>query len=58
MIPDFRDKDNYARMQHGEWFNAFAPELVTARRRCSDACRRFNKADSMSRREMVQYWQA
>ncbi|OAA60377.1 Trimeric LpxA-like protein [Niveomyces insectorum RCEF 264] len=55
-VPDFADKDNYARMQRGELFFSFTPEIVAARRRCGDACRRFNKTDQMTRREMAQFW--
>ncbi|CAH0055930.1 unnamed protein product [Clonostachys solani] len=55
-IPNFQDKENFARMQDGDLFTSFSAELVAARRRCGNACRQFNKVDEMTRRERAQFW--
>ncbi|CAG7925712.1 unnamed protein product [Penicillium olsonii] len=44
------------KMLRGELYCAFTPELIAARTRCKSACNRFNKADDLSRRQMVQIW--
>ena len=40
MLPDIDEEENRARMERGELYYAFTPQLVAARRRCisSTAC--------------------
>ena len=42
------------KMLRGELYYAFTPELEEARTRVSRACHRFNTADDVSRRRMVE----
>lgn len=44
------------KMLRGELYHAFTPDLIAARARCSQACRRFNNAGDVSRRRMVELW--
>ena len=48
--------ENLRRMQNGESYYAFTPDLIAARRRCIVASKKFNNADDMSRREMAELW--
>jgi hypothetical protein len=43
-------------MLRGELYYAFTPELIAERRRCANACRRFNDAGEVSRRRLVEHW--
>ncbi|KAJ5087224.1 hypothetical protein N7456_010840 [Penicillium angulare] len=56
MIPEFKDKENYDRMQGGEFYYPFAPEFLAARRNCAKVCRRFNQSEDLTRRQMVELW--
>ncbi|TKA62782.1 hypothetical protein B0A49_02418 [Cryomyces minteri] len=45
--------DNHWRALRGELYYAFTPEMVRLRKRCSEACRRYNSAtDALTRRQM------
>ncbi|SMR49560.1 unnamed protein product [Zymoseptoria tritici ST99CH_3D1] len=48
--------ENKARSLRGELYYAFTPELVNGRRRCSQACKRFNNAEDITRRRQVELW--
>ncbi|CAK4020276.1 probable acetyltransferase, family [Lecanosticta acicola] len=48
--------ENKARALRGELYYAFTPELVNARRRCGQACERYNNAGEITRRRQVQMW--
>ncbi|CZR69784.1 probable acetyltransferase, CysE/LacA/LpxA/NodL family [Phialocephala subalpina] len=50
------DEENEARMQRGELYYAFVPTLIAKRKRCHNACRRFNQAEDPSRRKLVELW--
>lgn len=47
---------NRERMSRGELYYAFTPDLIAARARCVRACRRFNAAEDVSRRRLVELW--
>ncbi|KAB8079017.1 trimeric LpxA-like protein [Aspergillus leporis] len=47
---------NRESMRRGELYYAFTPDLIAARSRCSQACRRFNNAGDVSRRRLVELW--
>jgi len=47
-------EENRRRMREGELFYAFTPDQVAARRRCATACRRYNAAEDVSRRKLVE----
>jgi len=48
--------ENRRRMRDGELYYAFTPDLIADRKRCSQACGRFNAAGDVSRRELVEFW--
>ncbi len=51
--------ENRRRMQAGELYYTFAPDLVTERERCMAACRAFNLLSTggvATRRERVEAW--
>jgi hypothetical protein len=48
--------ENKKRMQRGELYHAFTPDLVAERRRSEAACERFNNAGDVSRRKRVEMW--
>lgn len=50
------DLSESEKMRRGELFCAFTPELVAARARCKYACNRFNSADEVPRRRLVELW--
>jgi len=50
------ETENEARMLRGELHYAFLPELIAKRKRCHDACQRFNEAGKAPRRKMVELW--
>jgi hypothetical protein len=56
MLSNIDEKENLARMERGELYYAFTPELVAARRRCSQAVGRLNRAGELTRREIAQHW--
>ncbi|KAI9899715.1 hypothetical protein N3K66_006176 [Trichothecium roseum] len=56
MLPDIDEEENRARMERGELYYAFTPQLVAARRRCSQAVGRLNRAGELTRREIAGHW--
>ncbi|MCJ1310602.1 hypothetical protein MMC25_004267 [Agyrium rufum] len=40
----------------GELYHAFTPENVAHRRRCEHACRAYNNAGDVPRRQLVRLW--
>ncbi|KAK3622471.1 hypothetical protein LTR56_022184 [Elasticomyces elasticus] len=48
--------ENTARSLRGEGYYANTPELDAARRRCEEACLRFNDARNTTRRQRVEMW--
>ncbi len=48
--------ENKRRMLAGELYYAFDPELIEARARCKHACNRYNNADNVTRRRLVELW--
>lgn len=56
MLSNIDEKENLARMERGELYYAFTPELVAARRRCSQAVGRLNRAGELTRREIAEHW--
>lgn len=56
MVPNVDEADNLARMERGELYYAFTPNLVAARRRCGEAVGRFNRAGDLTRREIAHHW--
>lgn len=48
--------ENKQRMQRGELYYAFTPELVAERARCTRAVNRFNDTRETSRRHRVELW--
>jgi hypothetical protein len=46
----------WQKAQRGEPYHAFVPELIAVRRKCAQACHRFNTAENMSRRRMIELW--
>lgn len=48
--------ENRRRMEKGELYSAFTPDLIADRKRCKSACDRFNAAGDVSRRELVELW--
>lgn len=49
--PKVNPVENRRRMEAGELYYCFTPELTADRKRASQAYARFNKADDVSRRE-------
>jgi hypothetical protein len=56
MLSHIDEEDNLARMQRGELFFAFSPQLVAARRRCAHAVSRLNNAGPLTRRQIAEHW--
>ncbi|KAK1998003.1 trimeric LpxA-like protein [Colletotrichum falcatum] len=56
MLNNIDEEENLARMQRGELYYAFTPQLVAARRRCGQAVSRLNRAGDLTRREMAEHW--
>ena len=48
--------ENRQRMERGELYYAFAPDLIADRRRCKAAVDKYNAAGEISRREEVRLW--
>ncbi|GAB1739282.1 hypothetical protein NU219Hw_g4028t2 [Hortaea werneckii] len=48
--------ENKARSLRGELYYAFTPELIAERRRCQQACERYNTSGDVSRRKRVEMW--
>jgi hypothetical protein len=53
---DMALSENKQKMLRGELYHSFTPELVGERRRCAQACYRFNNAGDVSRRRLVELW--
>ncbi|GKZ99544.1 maltose acetyltransferase [Aspergillus niger] len=47
---------NRERMRRGELYHAFVSDLTADRARCASACRRFNNAGDVSRRQSLELW--
>lgn len=47
-------KENRRRMEAGELYWAFTSDLIADRRKCINAFRRFNNAESPTRRQLVE----
>lgn len=56
MLSGIDEENNLSRMQRGELYYAFTPQLVAARRRCAQAVGRFNRAGDLTRREIAEHW--
>jgi acetyltransferase-like isoleucine patch superfamily enzyme len=56
MLSGIDEKENLAKMQAGELYYAFTPELAAIRQRCSRATRKLNNAEDPSRREIAEHW--
>ncbi|KAK1148142.1 hypothetical protein N8T08_010783 [Aspergillus melleus] len=56
MITNVDEKENLARMQRGELYYAFSPDLVVARKRCARIISRLNNSGELSRRQMAEFW--
>ena len=48
--------ENRQRSLRGELYHAFTPELVAARRKCAEACGRYNNAGFVTRRRQLELW--
>lgn len=56
MLSNIDEKENLTRMERGELYYAFSPELVAARKRCGRIVGQLNRAGELSRRELAVYW--
>lgn len=56
MLSHIDEAENLARMQRGELYYAFTPNLVAARKRCGRIVGQLNRAGELSRRELATYW--
>ncbi|KAI5459447.1 trimeric LpxA-like protein [Mariannaea sp. PMI_226] len=57
MLFDVNEEDNLARMQRGELYYAFTPQLTADRRRARQALSRFNHyPGELTRRQMAEHW--
>ena len=56
MLANIDEKENLARMERGELYHAFSPQLVAARKRCGRLVGELNRAGELSRRELATYW--
>ncbi|KAI9373061.1 trimeric LpxA-like protein [Aspergillus egyptiacus] len=50
------DEENRARMERGDLYYAFTPQLVADRKRCSRIVGHLNRAGELSRREIASFW--
>lgn len=48
--------ENKRRMQEGELYYAFTDDLIRDRQRCSKAMKKFNAADDVDRRSLIEMW--
>ncbi|KAF1961887.1 maltose O-acetyltransferas-like protein [Byssothecium circinans] len=46
--------ENRRKMQNGELYHAFTPDLIAARARCKHACTRYNNAGDVPRRKLTE----
>lgn len=56
MVPKVDEGENLARMERGELYYAFTPQLIAERQRCTRILGRLNSAGELSRREIAGYW--
>ncbi|KAE8341440.1 hypothetical protein BDV24DRAFT_151112 [Aspergillus arachidicola] len=56
MLTNIDEEDNLRRMERGELYYAFTPQLVAARKRCASAVSRLNNAGDLTRRQIAEYW--
>ncbi|KAI1648565.1 trimeric LpxA-like protein [Daldinia loculata] len=56
MVPKVDEGENLARMERGELYYAFTPQLIAERQRCTRILSRLNSAGELSRREIAGYW--
>ncbi|KZL75050.1 acetyltransferase [Colletotrichum tofieldiae] len=56
MLTNIDEEENLSRMQRGDLYSAFSPQLVAARRRCGQAVGRLNRAGDLTRREIAEHW--
>ncbi|KAL4782345.1 trimeric LpxA-like protein [Aspergillus varians] len=56
MLTNIDERDNLARMERGELYYAFTPELVAARKRCARFVGQLNNSGELSRREIAALW--
>lgn len=56
MLTDIDEPDNLARMERGELYYAFTPQLIAARRRCGNAVGRLNNSGELTRRQIAEFW--
>ncbi|CAN8097393.1 unnamed protein product [Discula destructiva] len=54
--PPVDAKENRLKMEAGELYYAFTPDLINDRRRCKQACKTYNGSDSLSRREQIELY--
>lgn len=48
------EAENRRKMQRGELYHAFVPDLIADRTRCMHACARFNNAGDVPRRRLTE----
>ncbi|KAI0122204.1 trimeric LpxA-like protein [Daldinia grandis] len=56
MVPKVDEGENLARMERGDLYYAFTPQLITERQRCTRILGRLNSAGELTRREIAEYW--
>ncbi|KAI0851874.1 trimeric LpxA-like protein [Daldinia vernicosa] len=56
MVPKVDEGENLARMERGELYYAFTPQLIAERQRCARILGRLNSAGELTRREIAEYW--
>jgi acetyltransferase-like isoleucine patch superfamily enzyme len=56
MLSNINEEENLAKMESGELYYAFTPQLLAARQKCMRATRKLNKADEPTRRQIAEFW--
>lgn len=56
MLTGIDETENLARMERGDLYYAFTPQLTAERQRCSRAVNRLNNAGDLTRRQMAELW--
>ncbi|KAJ3537115.1 hypothetical protein NM208_g6451 [Fusarium decemcellulare] len=56
VVFDIDEKENLARMERGEMYYAFTPQLIAVRKRCERAVNKFNKGEELTRRQIAEHW--
>lgn len=49
--------ENRRKMEAGELYYAFTPELIKERQLCKQAARLYNESEGLSRREQIELYQ-